>query len=457
MAAGSRPRGRGGPAGGQPSGDIEEVQLLDVGGQPSQLPGDRCEQGVPETGLVRDELAEPVAQQTTVSVALSAVALADRGAPSSRASSPKTSPGRRVARIASSPVSEGSEILTSPLTMTNRASPGSPTWKMTSPRRNRRDRMLAPAARARPGPGRRRTGSRPATPGPACRAASAHRSRERGRRMRVGQPTRRVTRRGGVAMGWRPCARPGRAPPPDRARLQHGGPAPGDADRGLPRRVGGPPSSFDPDRASSATSSGSSTTRPGRVVIGHMHADHYLDIVGLRYLYPWGEPARPPAGPPPARRSGSAGCAVQGRQRAGWVLRCGLRRRRVRPGRRPDRSGDLQAWFVHGRHTSRPGAWSSRRPTARASATPAIPAPRRRSRRPSATSTCCSSRAPPRPAHGDPERGHLTAEEALELARRAEARIAILVHYGPGAARRAGPPCARRGAVRSGPRRRASR
>lgn len=29
------------------------------------------------------------------------------------------------------------------------------------------------------------------------------------------------------------------------------------------------------------------------VVVGHMHADHYLDVVGLRYLFPWaGEPPR---------------------------------------------------------------------------------------------------------------------------------------------------------------------
>ena len=30
------------------------------------------------------------------------------------------------------------------------------------------------------------------------------------------------------------------------------------------------------------------------IVIGHMHADHYLDIVGLRYLYPWGQPSPTP-------------------------------------------------------------------------------------------------------------------------------------------------------------------
>ena len=27
------------------------------------------------------------------------------------------------------------------------------------------------------------------------------------------------------------------------------------------------------------------------IVIGHMHADHYLDLAGLRYLFPWGERA----------------------------------------------------------------------------------------------------------------------------------------------------------------------
>jgi ribonuclease BN (tRNA processing enzyme) len=34
-------------------------------------------------------------------------------------------------------------------------------------------------------------------------------------------------------------------------------------------------------------------------------------------------------------------------------------------------------------------------------------------------------------AHDDPERGHLTPEEAIEMARRSGAKSAILVHYGP--------------------------
>ena len=40
-----------------------------------------------------------------------------------------------------------------------------------------------------------------------------------------------------------------------------------------------------------------------------MHADHYLDIVGLRYLYPWGEPAPDPC------RSTSRPAAVRGSMR----------------------------------------------------------------------------------------------------------------------------------------------
>ena len=45
------------------------------------------------------------------------------------------------------PVSEGRVILTAPDMTTNRASPGSPRWKITSPRRKRRDRIRGPRCR----------------------------------------------------------------------------------------------------------------------------------------------------------------------------------------------------------------------------------------------------------------------------------------------------------------------
>ena len=71
----------------------------------------------------------------SVSVCSIAVADAERGSPSSRASDPKNSPGRRVVRMASTPVSDGLEIFTRPERMMCSASPGSPWWKITSPRR----------------------------------------------------------------------------------------------------------------------------------------------------------------------------------------------------------------------------------------------------------------------------------------------------------------------------------
>ena len=47
----------------EPAGDVEEMELLHVGRQASQLAGDRREQRVAHAGLGRDELAEPVARQ----------------------------------------------------------------------------------------------------------------------------------------------------------------------------------------------------------------------------------------------------------------------------------------------------------------------------------------------------------------------------------------------------------
>ena len=47
-------------------------------------------------------------------------------------------------------------------------------------------------------------------------------------------------------------------------------------------------------------------------------------------------------------------------------------------------------------------------------------------------------------AHDDAERGHLTAEEAIDLATRARARSALLVHYSAGRRRPSSRTCARR-------------
>jgi ribonuclease BN (tRNA processing enzyme) len=110
------------------------------------------------------------------------------------------------------------------------------------------------------------------------------------------------------------------------------------------------------------------------VVIGHMHADHYLDIVGLRYLYPWGT-----AAPDPLPIHLPPG----GRDRLDALSRAVS-----------ERDGFFDAAFVAREYD------------------------------------------PDEPLMVGPltirlVRGHLTPEEALDLARAARAKSTLLVHYGP--------------------------
>jgi ribonuclease BN (tRNA processing enzyme) len=169
------------------------------------------------------------------------------------------------------------------------------------------------------------------------------------------------------------------------------------------------------------------------VVIGHMHADHYLDIVGLRYLYPWGEPSPVPLPVhlPPGGRARLDALSLAVSERDGFFDAAFVAKEYD-----PDAEisiGDLRLRFVQGRHYV--PAWGV-----------VIDAPDgARLAYTGDTGPSASVEAGVRDAdlllvesalwsatHDDEERGHLTPEEAIELARRAEARSAILVHYGPG-------------------------
>ena len=168
------------------------------------------------------------------------------------------------------------------------------------------------------------------------------------------------------------------------------------------------------------------------IVIGHMHADHYLDIVGLRYLYPWGEPAPVPLPIylPPGGRARVDALAVAVSERVGFFDAAFTAVEYD-----PDAAleiGELRLRFVRGRHYV--PAWGV-----------VIDAPDgSRLAYTGDTGPSASVEDDVRDAdlllvesalglaaHDDPERGHLTPEEAIDLARRAEARSAILVHYGP--------------------------
>jgi ribonuclease BN (tRNA processing enzyme) len=168
------------------------------------------------------------------------------------------------------------------------------------------------------------------------------------------------------------------------------------------------------------------------IVIGHMHADHYLDIVGLRYLYPWGEPAPDPLPIhlPPGGRARLDALSKAVSERDGFFDAAFVAREYEPDG--AFQIGELRVRVVKGRHYV--PAWGV-----------VIDAPD--GSRLAYTGDTGPSAAVEEgvrdadlllvesalglAAHDDPERGHLTPEEAIEMARRARARSAILVHYGP--------------------------
>ena len=169
------------------------------------------------------------------------------------------------------------------------------------------------------------------------------------------------------------------------------------------------------------------------VVIGHMHADHYLDIVGLRYLYPWGTAAPDPLPihlPPGGRdRLDALSRAIS--ERDGFFDAAFVAREYD-----PDETlqvGPLTVRFVRGRHYV--PAWGvivEAPDGARLGYTGDTG--------PSDVVTAAFEdvdlllveAALTTSAFDDLERGHLTAEEAIDLARGARAKSTMLVHFGPG-------------------------
>ena len=168
------------------------------------------------------------------------------------------------------------------------------------------------------------------------------------------------------------------------------------------------------------------------VVIGHMHADHYLDLVGLRYLFPWRDPAphSMPVHLPPGGRARLDALADAISERVGF-FDASFDAAEYDPTAELT-VGDLRLEFFEGRHyvpawgvvvvapdgarlayTGDTGPSTSVEDAVRGADLLLV------------ESAIVSDR------HDDPQRGHLTADEAIALARAAEARTALLVHYGP--------------------------
>jgi len=168
------------------------------------------------------------------------------------------------------------------------------------------------------------------------------------------------------------------------------------------------------------------------VVVGHMHADHYLDLAGLRYLYPWGEPAEHPLAVhlPPGGQVRLDALASAISERVGF-FNDAYAIDEYDPAKPLD-IGPLTITFARGRHYVPAWAMTIVAPDGARLAYTGDTGPSD-----SVIEFACDAdlllveAALRLASHDDEERGHLTAEEAIDLATRARARSARIVHYAP--------------------------
>lgn len=168
------------------------------------------------------------------------------------------------------------------------------------------------------------------------------------------------------------------------------------------------------------------------ILVGHLHADHYIDIVSLRYLLPWADFSgrRMPILLPPGGRQRMAELAAAISERVGFfdhtfdVIEYD-----------PAAAvtiGDLTVEYLPGRHYV--PAWG-------------FAISDRAGRRVVISGDTGPNEPTVEAAHGadlfivestlltaaedDPNRGHLTVDEALDMGERAGAARTVLVHYRP--------------------------
>jgi ribonuclease BN (tRNA processing enzyme) len=163
-----------------------------------------------------------------------------------------------------------------------------------------------------------------------------------------------------------------------------------------------------------------------------MHADHYLDIVGLRYLYPWGEPAELPLPMylPPGGRARLDALATAISERVGF-FDAAFDAVEYDPEASLE-IGELRLRFVRGRHYVPAWGVVIEAPNGARLAYTGDTGPSETVAQGHADADLLLVEAALTDARFDDlERGHLTPEEALDFARVARARAAMLVHYGP--------------------------
>ena len=168
------------------------------------------------------------------------------------------------------------------------------------------------------------------------------------------------------------------------------------------------------------------------VIIGHMHADHYLDLVGLRYLFAWGEatPEPLPVWIPPGGRARIDHLSRAVSERDGF-FDAAFDVVEYEPSE-PIQVGSLWVRFIQAQHYVPAWGVVIEAPNGARLAYTGDTGPSEIMEAAAFGVDLLLVEAALRlTSHDDPRRGHLTPEEAIELAIRAEASQAILVHYQP--------------------------
>lgn len=168
------------------------------------------------------------------------------------------------------------------------------------------------------------------------------------------------------------------------------------------------------------------------VIVGHMHADHYIDLAALRYLYPWGDLAttRLPVHLPPGGRDRMTALASAISERAGFFD--SAFEIDEYDAETPLRIGPLEVTFGRSRHYVPAWAVAIDAPDGTRLVYLGDTGPDEAAVEFARDADLLLVEAALRSvSDDDPVRGHLTVDEAIDLARRAEARTALIVHYDP--------------------------
>jgi len=187
------------------------------------------------------------------------------------------------------------------------------------------------------------------------------------------------------------------------------------------------------------------------IIVGHMHADHYIDLVSLRYLLPWEGVAGahlPVLLPPGGRDRMSALASAISERDSFFDDAFGLLE--YQPGH-PLHVGDLTISFIPGQHYVPAWGCSISDPDGHRIVISGDTGPNDGIVAAARGADLLVLEATLTDAdHDDPRRGHLTPEEAVAMAAQADVPRAVLVHYRADLRDRVERACARRPGAQPG-------